>query len=271
MQLSTIEADRLTLAIVGDLHCGSTVGLAPPQFRLDDGQIVQHSPFQARMWAAWMDYWQAVLAPGAPVVAIINGDLLDGDHHRTAQLFSRSIEQQRRMAVDVLRPIRDSVREMYIIRGTEAHAGGIGQDDESIAQVLGATPPGSGNASWWWLRLAVNGIGFDVAHHGPIGRLPWTRSNSLARLGIELELAYYRAGLQPPGWGVRSHNHMYSDSGTGGRVRVVALPCWQGPTAYGHRIAPGGMPDIGGGIWRICGEAVTFEPKIYTRQSAWTN
>ena len=98
MEIVTYPADNLTLAIVGDLHCGSTVGLAPPLFRTDDGQTVQHSPFQAKLWAAWLDYWQRVSETSGPLVVVINGDLVDGDHHRTPQLISRSIEQQRRMA-----------------------------------------------------------------------------------------------------------------------------------------------------------------------------
>lgn len=266
--LTTFDADNLTVAIVGDLHAGSTVGLAPPQFRTDDGQIIHHSPFQAKLWAAWLDYWQQVQDTGAPIVAVINGDLVDGDHHRTPQIVSRSLEQHRRMALDILRPIRDNVQAMYVIRGTEAHAGAIAQDEESIAQALDATPTPNGNASWWYMQARFGGVGFDIAHHGPIGRLPWTRGNALNSLAVQLELAYYRAGLQPPAWAIRNHNHVYWDSGTAGGVRVVALPCWQGATAFGNRIAPGMLPDIGGGIWRIRDGRSDFTACIYTRQTA---
>jgi len=258
---------------VSDLHVNSTVGLAPPVFRLDDGATMHHSEFQAKMWACWIDYWQQVgrERSGSEVWAVLNGDIVDGDHHKTPQIFTRNLTDQHRMAVAALAPMMEVVTKIFVIRGTPAHVGAAGQAEELIANEIGAEVTPIGNQSWYRLICDIEGVGFDFAHHGSLGRLPWTKGNIAKRLAIEIELESYRRHRQPPSFVVRGHRHQFADSGMDAPVRVLFLPCWQGPTDYVHGIAPGAQPQIGGLIFQAIDGQATFRVAGYSEDIEWVN
>ena len=261
--------DDITLAIVGDLQVNSTVGLAPEWFITDDGVPVGQSPFQKKLWNAWISYWHDVGECGGHVVGILNGDLVEGYHHHTTQIVSGNETDQHKMAMDVLEPARQVVDAWFVVRGTEAHAGIAAQNEEMIAVSLGAIPNSEGMYSRWTLQADFGGVRFDVAHHAPIGRLPWTTPNLLVRTAIEIELDYHRAGLAPPDYAIRSHNHRWGDTGINTPVRLIALPCWQGPTAHIHRIKPGALPHIGGAIFKIVNGQTNVMLKNYSARTSW--
>ena len=47
----------IIVAIISDLHAGSTVGLCPPRFTLDDGGDYVSSPAQRWLWRNWNHFW----------------------------------------------------------------------------------------------------------------------------------------------------------------------------------------------------------------------
>ena len=50
------------IAVVSDLHCGSTVGLHPPEETpLDDGGAYTPSKAQGWLWSHWLAYWKRVM------------------------------------------------------------------------------------------------------------------------------------------------------------------------------------------------------------------
>ena len=52
---------RYVLAVVSDLHCGSTLGLCGPEpVELDDGGLYTPSAIQRWLWERWADYWRRV-------------------------------------------------------------------------------------------------------------------------------------------------------------------------------------------------------------------
>ena len=72
--------------------------------------------------------------------------------------------------------------EAYFLRGTPAHVGGQSKLEERVSDDFTNTIRHSdAAATWWHLRLDVNGTLFDVAHHGSVGRLPWTKGNALGK------------------------------------------------------------------------------------------
>lgn len=48
------------IAIVGDIHSNSTVALAPPRVRLDDGGEYVSSAPQRWIWRKWLEFWKEV-------------------------------------------------------------------------------------------------------------------------------------------------------------------------------------------------------------------
>lgn len=295
--LTRLAANRVSrprpivAALVGDLHCNSTVGLCPVDgVELDDGGRYRPRPhgIQAWLWANWLDYWQRVqrvaavegemAGNGQParVWVVLNGDLVEGLHHRSTQVISANLEVQHRIAMACLAiPAALSPDRWFVIRGTEAHVAPSAQHEEAIARELGAVvDPETGRSSWWHWVGEINGTLVDVAHHGNMGRLPWTRGNLVGRTAAELLFEAVRIGHRPPALAVRSHNHRRHDTGAGNApTRVMALPAWQMSTAFGHRVAPNSLPDIGGaiGVFRGPGdwsaEIVDYRP---AQRAPWT-
>ena len=90
------------LAVVSDLHTNSTIGLCPPRFPLDDGGEYVASKAQRWLWTNWQNYIanvsQTAQEYNCRIVTVFNGDLLDGDHHGTAQIITRNRNDMLRLA-----------------------------------------------------------------------------------------------------------------------------------------------------------------------------
>jgi hypothetical protein len=269
--IQTYDADHLTIAVVSDLHINSTLGLCPEKILLDDGGYYLPSAFQEKLWKCWEDFWDQVGKErlGGELIVIVNGDAVDGDHHNTPQIVSRNLETQRQAGISVLsRPAR-MASALYIVRGTEVHVGKSAQAEEALAYDLNAVKTPEGRNSWWRLPISFSGVRFDFAHHGNMGRLPWTTNNMINRLAVEIELEYRRMELEPPNFAIRSHNHRWGDSSIFNPVKVISLAGWQGPTAHVHRIAPGALPQVGGLIFHIDNGAASFRVVSYTKDMPW--
>lgn len=255
MEIINYDNEDLTLAIFGDVHAGSPVGLCPPTVRLDDGGTYQASAFQVRLLEAWLDYWtQAERMKGSgKLIAILNGDVIDGDHHRTIQLVTHNLEIQRRMAMELLDPMRRMADGVIFIRGTDAHDGRLSMDLESMARELGAQQDEHGRSAHYHLKVDFGERArLDCAHVGKTGRLPWTTVNGAMSLSREIELLYYAQGMRPPDLAVRSHFHRWVDTYDNSPVRLIGLGCWQGPTSYIYQRSPMvGLPHIGGMLVKI--------------------
>ena len=241
-------------AIVSDLHCGSTLGLCPPEgIQLDDGGWYQPSTPQKELWGCWEEYWQAVksaLQPGDRLFVVVNGDAVDGDHHGTAQIVSRNMAAtQHAIALATLQPAIDlNPKRFVVIRGTEAHVGGSGAHEEALARALPVQTIGNdktGAHSHWHWQAVSEGVLMDFAHHGSVGKLPHTRSNPAKALAVKIMVAAARHGTRMPDVVYRSHAHQAADTFTEFPVRVIQTRAWQLSTAYVERIAAGSLPEIG--------------------------
>lgn len=267
----------VVLAVVSDLHVGSSVGLCPASTPLDDGGEYRASKAQRWLLGCWQDAWGKVYGlrdkHKAALWVVVNGDAVDGDHHQTYQLWSRSPEEQIGVAEEMLAPVRTEAEQFFLIRGTEAHVGGSAWMEERLAGELEATPDKDrGTASWWHLRLLCNGVRFDCAHHTSMGRLPWTRANSANRTAAETVMAYAESGDAAPHVVVRSHQHRWAESGTNYATRAVFTPAWQLATAFTQRLAPAAVADIGLVLFVCEGGEYDMRPLRYhpKRKPYWT-
>lgn len=248
---------RDILVVVADTHIGSTVALCPPAVPLDDGGSYTPSAGQRWLWSCWLDFWTQVMATrpsgGGKRYVVHLGDICEGDHHETSQIVSRNPATMLDLAITVLEPVRQWADHMFVIRGTEAHAGKSAAMEEAIADDLNCTRDmARDTASWWHLLLEVQGVRIDCAHQ-PIsasGR-PWTRANGANVLAFATFSEYAEHGERPPDIALRAHLHRFSDSGSNYVTRAVIAPAWQLGTAYSNRRWPGQLADIGGQIWTI--------------------
>ena len=268
---------RDILAVVADTHIGSTVAICPPSVMLDDGGGYRPSRGQQWLWQCWGDYWQTVMAHkpqgGGHRWCVHLGDVGEGNHHGTTQIVTANPVTQSAMVAEVLEPVARWADRLFVIRGTEAHAGPSASSEESAADDLGAVRDDLlGTASWWHLLLEVGGARFDLAHHPPSfpGR-EQTRGNAAVTLASVVIAEYARTGDKPPQFALRGHAHLFADSGETYQTRGVLCPAWQLATGYANKRRPGQLAHIGGLLFVIEGGAAVMRhiPFAPQRRAAW--
>lgn len=262
---------RTILAVPADTHCGSTVGLAPDEWVETDGGTRTLSESQRVVRKQWKECWYRIreLNTGsARLIICVNGDTIEGKHHDMSQIVTTSLEEQKRMHVasmlEAMKIARwnDDTDEMYYLQSTFSHGNGI---DESIARdyiskkgkylVVPQTEPTAKNEfqDGRFVRdrliLDINGVVFDIAHHGLSGGVrAWTKENQVYNAMKSLYFYNLDRGLQIPRYVVASHKHEYVTAEYGGRsgtIRGFITPAFQTKTHYGGAVARFKIADIG--------------------------
>lgn len=246
-------------ATISDLHCGCQYGLCPPRVTLDGGGLYRHSHWQALVWKWWLHYWRtwlpAVLRDaGNPRWAlVINGDSLDGRHHGSTTQVSQNLADQHKIAVEAMKYAFDKIHPtaLYVVRGTEAHVGQSGEQEEQLARDLGAKPNSTGQYARQVLWLQVgSGLAHFLHHIGTCGSQAY-EGTALSKEYTEACTEAARWGYPAPDWVVRSHRHRNYECrvpSRAGRGTVLVTPGWQLKTPFAYRIAGARQsePQVGG-------------------------
>jgi hypothetical protein len=246
------KATPRALVVVSDLHCGCQLGLCPPKgVTLDEGGQYTPNIVQQQLWTWWREFWDCevpVITRREPYDILLNGDWIDNEHHGTKTLVSNNIETQRHIGMAVMGPEVERCQKrggrFYVVRGTEAHDGGSGQDVEALARQLGAIPDDTGRHSRWELWKRIEGpqehsLVHALHHIGGTGGSHYDTSAPKREL-IEEFVEAARSRDEPPSFVVRSHRHRYTvveELTDWGRARCIVTPAWQGKTALAHKIA----------------------------------
>jgi len=270
------------VAATGDLHAGSTIAPCPSDpIPLDDGGVYHRSKAQAWVTGHYESYWHDVKKlrkkKGDKLVIVLNGDLVDGGaHHGTHQCISGDLAVQSLVLQLLAKPLIDCDPDaVVIVRGTGSHVGKSGGAEEAFGKWLIAQGlpviKGLNTATHYHFTGSFGGVRFDLAHHGAVGARPWTRQNAVNAKAVEIFYEYAHRDEQPPQIAVRSHCHLYADSGPATKVRVLALPAWQLKTEYGHAKFPDSLADVGGAIIRCEDGKFEVETKLYypKRDTLW--
>jgi hypothetical protein len=221
----------------------------------------------------WEEFWSVYVPEfchGEPYDVVCNGDAIDGVHHGSVTQISHNLSDQARIAKMILAPVVERCGDRYYhIRGTEAHVGASGQDEEKLAESLGAIPDDDGRFARWEMWYRQRHALVHITHHiGSAGSMAY-ESTALSR---ELSEAYVEAGrwgAEPPDVIIRSHRHRNTEvriQTKKGFCTVAVTGGWQLKTPFTHRLAGARMasPQIGGTVVRI------GDHDIYTRHKIWT-
>lgn len=262
------------IIVISDTHAGCQFGLCPPSVKLDGGGSYTHSALQKKVWKMWRLFWNdwvPLVTKGEPYIIVHNGDCIDGVHHGSTTQVSHNIQDQRNIAVKILKPVVNNpmCKGYYHVRGTEAHVGKAGEYEEAVAKELGAVPDSSGNYARWELWMNLNDSIVHFSHH--IGT---TGSSAYESTGVYKEMVEAfnesgRWGDKPPDVVVRSHRHRQFETRIAtkkGYGISLVTPGWQLKTPFVHRL-PGGRastPQIGGYLIRT-GDV----DEIYTLFKVW--
>ena len=264
------------VVVISDTHFGCKLALMPDEFITDEGTIIKPSELQKKLLLMWNDFW-GEFVPRATrneeFILVHNGDIIDGIHHNSVTQITQNIADQRKMAIQMMRPILDNpkCRAYYHIRGTEAHVGKSGQDEEDIARQLNAIPNAENNYARWelWLRFGDKGLLTHFTHHISTTNSAAYESTAVYKEYIEACVDSARWGYEPPDAVIRSHRHRHFKieiASKNTNAISVVTPGWQLKTPFVFRGSLGrsSTPQIGGIILRE-GEEVP----IYERAKVW--
>lgn len=234
---SPAQAPRAIRAAVflSDIHAGSTVALMPPEVMLAEETTVRQNRLQAWFWERWLDLqvWLDHELRGAPFALILNGDLIEGDHHRTDQIVSKNLGDHLNIAEAVLAPIASRAAKVFVTRGTECH---VGDTEASLAKRFAAEKDAeTGRQVFDRLTLDLCGVRTVVRHHVSTSSRPWLEQNGL---GLELaaeQLNAARNGEPIPRILAVGHRHTPGDVQTTEGL-CFATPAWQALTRHGHKV-----------------------------------
>jgi len=229
------------LAIISDIHAGSTRAILPPNFVTIEGQPVGQSEIQKWLWTAWTagHGWLDRLTDGAEYALVLNGDLTEGNHHHTKEIVSPENGDHAKAAVEILAPVAAKATKTYVVLGTECHTG---LHEVSIARSIGAEEnPDTGQPYWDRLALNIAGIQITVRHHFPATSRAYLEASQHSIQMGNAQVEAMRAGEVPPRILIGAHRHRtghFSD----GKSLTVVTGAWQGLTRHGFKVVPDGRP-----------------------------
>lgn len=255
------------VVVVSDLHCGCRFALYPcdqwETLLLHGGVTPKPSAFQFEIWNIWQEFWDRAVPEfthGEDYAVVLNGDVVEGRHHKAITQVSQNIADQYKIARAILEPILSRVhcKALYWVGGTEAHVGSSGENEEVLAQSLGAIPSETGQyvRQTMWMKVGGNGgCLVHFAHHiGTTGSAHYETSAVMRELAEQFSQAG-RWSNRAADIVVRSHRHTCCEvrvpTARGYGISVVT-PGWQGKTPFVTKI-PGGRqsePQIGGLVIR---------------------
>lgn len=262
------------VVVVSDTHVGCKVALCPDAAPLDDGGSYVPSALQRTIKSHWDEFWGEWVPEathGEPFAVVHNGDCIDGVHHGSTTQWSHNLEDQGSAAVALLKPIVEACEGRYYhIRGTEAHVGKSGVEEERVAKSLGAKPNAEGQHARYELWLKVGEGLVHLLHHvGTTGSAAYEAT----AVHKELTESFVEAGRwdqRPPDMIVRSHRHRcikITIPTARHFAQAVVTPCWQGKTPFAWKI-PGARlstPQFGGILIRVSDDGILF-----SRERVWT-
>jgi len=226
------------LVVVSDLHCGSTVGLMPPDSENMAGNTINFGKnhHQAWLWEKWTAAQKTVaeIAGDDPLVLLVNGDATEGIHHRSPEVVASLIENHCAMAATALRPFSQRAVETLVVKGTECHTHDI---ESYLARLLGAR---EGLAREKWL-FRMNGCLIDATHHIGVTSRAYLEATAMSVAMGNARLNSVRAGHEPASVFLRAHRHCggwFSD----GASMLCITGGWQFLTRHGAKVVPDAIP-----------------------------
>lgn len=272
----TQPPDKALIVVVNDLHQGSPFALAPARWRRPEGNELPLNELQHQILEHYVHCWQRIrmMRRGARLIVVVDGDVVEGQHHGSTQTVISNIATQEAMAVAVIEsglqiakfnPAKgDSIR---FVSGSDAHDGQDGQSMERVARaVLGLDPQDSTRASSNILQLSVNGTRFDFTHKpgsGP-GNRNHTKGNSFTAWLKSLYDIALESGKQPPRYVITAHHHEYLRRDAyraDGNVAVTGYiaPAWKVKDSFVHMVAPFALSNVGMLVFEVAADGKVTE------------
>lgn len=246
---------RRLVALLSDLHCGNRLGLLNPETVLLEedelGDLVEYTPelgpTQQYLWPLYTSHVDKVaeMAGKDEVIVMVPGDLTHGTKYKEG-LSQLRVSDQVAIAFWCLRLWLEhpklNVKRVRILRGTGSHTED-GSAESLVAMLLQQAFPKHDTQVLYHGLFDVDGVTFDVAHHGPgPGIRVWTDGNQLRLYLRSLMLRELLDGNAPPRVVARAHFHRWGwetarveSQGTSYESDIIALPSYCGINGFGRQ------------------------------------
>ncbi len=221
--------------VISDTHIGSTKGLLNPGFKTLEGNEIKLNAMQEWLWMCWIraNEFVADVTNGEPYALVINGDVIEGVHHQTKEIWSPLIQDQVEASLQILAPLSEAAAKTFVIRGTECH---VGNTEEVVGKVLNAEKDHqTGNNSFDRLTLDLNGIRHVFRHHIGTSVRRGLAGTQLSANLVEEQVEAVNNGEPIPRVVCCAHRHKFGTYTDGNGLCVVSPP-WQGLTRFGHKV-----------------------------------
>lgn len=220
---------------LADLHLGSTVALLPPGFVTLEGNEIKLNAIQEWLWECWSranKFLEDELGDD-PFALVLNGDLIEGNHHGTKQIWSPEVGDHKLAAIEVLSPLAAKAAVTFVVRGTECH---VNNTEVSIADAINAAfNPETKNRAFDRLTLDVNGVRHVFRHHIGSTIRRGLAGTQLSTNLAEEQLEAVNNGEEIPRVVCCAHRHKHGIYQDDNGICVVSPP-WQALTRFGHKV-----------------------------------
>jgi len=211
--------------VIADPHCGSEVGLTPPDYEVAVDGDADIRVLQREMWRNYTEMIDAL----KPIdIAILLGDGIEGKAERDGGkgLITANRNTQVDMCAEVV--LRTGAKKKLILGGTRYHTGKDEDYEKQLADKVGAD---------FSLHefVRINGVNFDLKHHISGSSIPHGRFTALAREKLWSQLWAERKQQPKADVLLRAHVHYFVYCGGAGWLAVIVPPLQAGRTRYGAR------------------------------------
>lgn len=231
------SADIRVLVAFSDIHAGSTVALFPPGFVTLEGNKIDQSPIQKWLWECWLrcNGWLDGILGDSPHAMVLNGDMIEGIHHRSKQVVSADTQDHVEAAIHILRDRCHRANKTFVVRGTECHTN---NSEIVIGKALKLeVNPETELPAWDRLTLDMCGVRAVYRHHIGTSTRRSLGGTQLSLTLAEEQLEASNNGEPIPRIVVCSHRHKYGFYQDEHGMCVVSPP-WQALTRFGHKVVP---------------------------------
>ncbi len=238
-----IATNNPIVVLASDLHCLGVGSLLRPGFVMSTGNELGLNKFQQWLWAQFEGLTGEIVDRfGNGFDLILNGDLLEGNHHRTTEILAVDEAEHAAAAIHTLTPIREHASAIYVVEGTECHTKGW---EHAIAKALDAVPDETtGHPAFAELNIEACGSFGTVRHHISTTSRAYLEASALSIHQGNMALSRALQGRRVPKWMAAAHRHVpgiYSRPTS----LSVGTPCWQCLTRHGRKVVPDGRIEVG--------------------------
>jgi len=224
--------------VIADLHCGSNVGLTPPDYH---NKVIGNEEVVEALWYEYVD----MVEKYKPInILIVNGDCLDGKSSRSADgdAWTTNIRTQLKMASECIGIV--GADKIIMTYGTPYHVGVDDNWEEHLADEFGAEIRDHFFAE-------IDGVNFSIKHKIGGSSIPHGRHTAIARERLwDREWAFTKNQHPASQVLIRSHVHYFGYAGGDGWMGLTT-PSLQGlGSQYGARMCSGTV-DFGV-VWFVC-------------------